>query len=129
FRLRTSTSSWRTFEVTARNMLADPSIGGVVVNARDVTDERHAKLMQRQLDAFLEATPDFVATFDPHGRALSVNRAFRRLLEIERKAGLADLTLADLFPPPVTERLLNEGIPSASRTGAWSGETYVQSKS
>src|SRR5690606_13836243 len=88
FRLRTSTSSWRTFEVTARNMLADPSIGGVVVNARDVTDERHAKLMQRQLDAFLEATPDFVATFDPHGRALSVNRAFRSLLEIERKTGL-----------------------------------------
>lgn len=128
FRLRTESSTWRTFRVTARNMMADASIGGVVVNARDVTDERRATQMRRQLDAFLEATPDFIATFDPYGRALSVNRAFRKLLEIDSPAAVAELTIADLFPPGITERLLNEGIPHASRTGSWSGETFVQGK-
>lgn len=128
FRLRTESSTWRTFRVTARNMMSDSSIGGVVVNAHDVTEERQATQMRRQLDAFLEATPDFIATFDPHGRALSVNRAFRQLLAIDNPAGIANLTIADLFPPAVTERLLNEGIPHASRTGTWSGETFVQGR-
>src|SRR5690606_22450571 len=77
-------------------------------------------------DAFLEATPDFIATFDPHGRALSVNRAFRRLAGVKDPSALADVTLTDLFPPKVTERLLHEGIPAAVREGAWTGETVVQ---
>ena len=128
FRLRTESFTWRTFQVRARNMTSDASIGGIVVNARDVTGERQATLKQRQLDAFLEATPDFIATFDPHGRALSVNRAFRKLLAIDGPEAVGALTIADLFPPAATERLLNEGIPHASRTGTWSGETFVQGK-
>lgn len=125
FRMRDGQDVWRTFEVRANNLMDDPEVAGVVVNARDITDERHAKQMQSQLNTFLEATPDFVATFDPHGRALTVNRAFRDLLEIE-DGSTDDLTLTDLFPPNITERLLHEGIPTANRDGAWSGETMVQ---
>ena len=128
FRLRTDSPGRRPSRVAARNMMCDDSIGGVVINARDVTDERQAMQMRRQLDAFLEATPDFIATFDPHGRALSMNRAFRTLLAIDRPDSVAGLTIADLFPPGITERLLNEGIPHANRTGSWSGETFVQGK-
>ena len=125
-RIRTSKDDWRTFEVRAKNLTLDKEVRGVVINARDVTDERSAKHMQRRLDAFLEATPDFIATFDPHGRALSVNRAFRALHGFAEIGTLADVTLADIFPREVTERLLNEGIPQAARTGAWSGETFLQ---
>ncbi|MEX2584594.1 MAG: PAS domain S-box protein [Gemmatimonadota bacterium] len=131
FRLRGEGDEWRTFEVRAKNMLDDPELGGVVVNARDVTAERSAKMMQRRLDSFLEATPDFVAILDPHGRALSLNRAFREVLGIEATGAqsLDKLTLEDLFPREVTERLLHEGIPMASRNGAWSGETRLRRKS
>ncbi|MEX2570681.1 MAG: PAS domain S-box protein [Gemmatimonadota bacterium] len=128
FRLRDESEAWRTFEVRAKNMIDDPAVGGIVINGRDVTDERAAKKVQRRLDAFLEATPDFVATFDPHGRALSINRAFRALLGIEDPGAdlLAQLTLEDLFPREVMERLLHEGIPSAMRSGGWSGETFLR---
>ncbi|HUE96082.1 MAG TPA: PAS domain S-box protein, partial [Longimicrobiaceae bacterium] len=127
FRLRADGESWRTFEVRAKDMMNELAVAGVVVNARDITDERHAKQMQRQLNAFLEATPDFIATFDPRGRALSVNRAFRDLIGVEPEKSLQELTLTDLFPPNVTEMLLHEGIPTANRDGAWSGETVVVS--
>ncbi len=123
-RLRHDDGSWRTFQLRARNMVDDPEVAGVVVNARDITDELAAIQTQRQLQAFFEATPDFVATFDPHGRALTVNRSFRELLGLPAGAPSA-LTLTDLFPREVTERLLEEGIPTATREGSWTGETHL----
>jgi diguanylate cyclase (GGDEF)-like protein/PAS domain S-box-containing protein len=38
--------SWRTLEATAANMLAHPAVGGLVVNARDITDR---KALEEQL--------------------------------------------------------------------------------
>jgi two-component system, cell cycle sensor histidine kinase and response regulator CckA len=125
-RLRTASGGWRTFEIRARNLVEDRGLAGVVINARDVTDELVAKLGHRQLESFLEATPDFVATFDPRGRGIRINKAFRDLLGLG-DVNAQDLTIADLFPQPVTERLLHEGIPSATRDGVWSGETYLLS--
>jgi two-component system cell cycle sensor histidine kinase/response regulator CckA len=124
-RVRHHDGSWRTFEVKANNLLHAPGVAGVVINARDITDAKEAKDTRRRLNAFLEATPDFVATFDPHGRALSINTAFRRVLGIGAADDLSTLTLADLFPPAATERVLHEGIPTANREGIWSGETAL----
>lgn len=36
-------SSWKTLEVVGQNLLEDPAIGGVVINARDVTDRKAAE--------------------------------------------------------------------------------------
>ena len=118
--------SWRTFEVRTNNLLDDAAVQGIVVNARDITDVRYAKQSQRRLNAFLEATPDFVAIFDPHGRALSVNSAFRRVVGIDPHDDLSAITVTDLFPPGVTDLLLHEGIPTAVRDGLWVGETLLQ---
>jgi two-component system cell cycle sensor histidine kinase/response regulator CckA len=126
FRVRHQDGSWRTLESRASNLLTDPAVAGVVVSSRDVTDERLAEQTQRRLNAFLEATPDFVATFDPHGRALSINRAFRRTVEIEDGDTLSTVNLSDLFPHHVLERILHEGIPTAIREGVWFGETSLQ---
>jgi diguanylate cyclase (GGDEF)-like protein/PAS domain S-box-containing protein len=41
-RLSTSTGGWRWLEAIANNRLGDPSIGGMVVNARDVTERVEA---------------------------------------------------------------------------------------
>jgi hypothetical protein len=45
FRLKSKDGFWKTYEVTARNLLADPLIAGIVINARDVTDRK--RLEQR----------------------------------------------------------------------------------
>ncbi|HEX6924332.1 MAG TPA: PAS domain S-box protein [Longimicrobiaceae bacterium] len=124
-RLRHHDGSWRTFEVTARNLLDDPAVDGILVNARDITAVRDAMESQRRLQTFLEATPDFIALFDPRGRALAVNSAFRRVAGLEPEDDLSSVTVTDLFPQPVTDLLLREGIPTAIRDGVWSGETML----
>jgi diguanylate cyclase (GGDEF)-like protein/PAS domain S-box-containing protein len=45
-RSRHADGSWRTLEATARNMVMDPAIGGVVVNYRDITER---KILESQL--------------------------------------------------------------------------------
>ena len=40
YRLRHADGSWRVVETVARNLLADPAVGGVVINSRDVTEQR-----------------------------------------------------------------------------------------
>ena len=44
FRCRHSDGSWRTFVATARNLMHDPHVYGVIVNARDATDQRSLEL-------------------------------------------------------------------------------------
>ncbi len=52
FRLRHHDGSWRWFEAEAANLLDDPTIGGILLNARDVTDRKRTEL---QLDLAKEA--------------------------------------------------------------------------
>lgn len=43
--------TWRTMEAVARNLLDDPSVAGIVINARDITDRKRAEA-QLLHDAF-----------------------------------------------------------------------------
>ena len=43
YRARHRDGSWRWVETTVTNLLTDPSVGGIVVNARDVTERREAE--------------------------------------------------------------------------------------
>ncbi len=45
-RARHSDGSWRSIEVTARNLTSDPAVGGIVVNYRDITERKE---LERQL--------------------------------------------------------------------------------
>jgi PAS domain S-box-containing protein len=118
--------SARLLEVRARGFKVDPAQPRVVINARDVTSEQLATRSQRRLNAFLEATPDFVAIFQPHGRALSVNRAFRQAVGIAEDDDLSSITIPDLYSRDATDLILREGIPTAVREGVWSGEILLK---
>ena len=54
-RLRHADGSWRTFEVTAANLLDEPGLGAIVLNARDVTERKRAEEELRRRDVVLEA--------------------------------------------------------------------------
>ena len=41
FRVRHRDGSWRSLEATGRNLLAQPNVAGIVVDARDITERRH----------------------------------------------------------------------------------------
>ena len=49
YRIRHRDGSWHWFESIAINMLADPSIAGIIVNSRDITDRVEAETAYRSL--------------------------------------------------------------------------------
>jgi len=66
-RFRHADGSWRWMDVSGRNLLGNPEIGGVVVNARDVTDRKEAEARLLH-DAFHDKLTDLP------NRALVLNR-------------------------------------------------------
>ncbi len=75
--------------------------------------------------AILQETSDIVATADASGRLLFLNRAARRALGLGDDEDVGQLNLSDLHPPWAAERLRNEAIPEAWKTGLWRGESVL----
>jgi PAS domain S-box-containing protein len=50
FRLKHRDGSWRTVEGVATNLLHDPAVGGIILNYRDVTDEREQAQRLRDVE-------------------------------------------------------------------------------
>jgi len=49
YRLRARDGSWRWFESTAKNLLHDPLVGGIVINSRDVSERRDTEAQLRYI--------------------------------------------------------------------------------
>lgn len=84
YRFRHAGGSWRYLESAATNLLSDPSVRGVVVNSRDVTERREAEEALAQSEeryrAVVEQMAECMFLFDAETkRMLETNTAFRRL--------------------------------------------------
>jgi PAS domain S-box-containing protein len=55
FRSRHADGSWHTLEAIGTNLSGDPSVGGIVFNARDITERKRAEAALRRRDAILQA--------------------------------------------------------------------------
>ncbi|AEB08742.1 PAS domain-containing sensor histidine kinase [Desulfobacca acetoxidans] len=51
--LRRRDGSWRVWEVKGKNLLHEPAVGGVVINAQDITERKHLEAALRQSDSRL----------------------------------------------------------------------------
>jgi PAS domain S-box-containing protein len=82
FRLRRRDGAWRMFDMTIRSLLKDPSVGGIVVNQRDITERKAAEDDLRQSEAtnraVLSAMPDLMFRISGDGVFLSTNRDIDR---------------------------------------------------
>jgi PAS domain S-box-containing protein len=57
-RLRHSDGSWRILDCTGRNLVADPAIGGFIVNSRDITARKQAESALGEREAALKRTSE-----------------------------------------------------------------------
>lgn len=84
-RLRTSSGEYRWFDVTTRDFSEDEEVGGVVLTARDVNEERAAKLgLQRSEQWFrglVQNSSDVIAVLDETGVFTYVSPASKTVLD------------------------------------------------
>jgi PAS domain S-box-containing protein len=102
--------------------------GSVLIGAMalDVTRRTRAAEEARRLAAIVEATTEFVGLARPDGEVLYVNPAGRRLLGIAADADLRGTRIAEYHPEGAGRKLLETGLPAATRDGVWVSESTVR---
>ncbi|MGA9746301.1 MAG: PAS domain S-box protein [Nocardioides sp.] len=97
---RDITGRWRWFEAVTTNYLRDPSIGGVVVNLREVTAEITAREDLRRSEeryrAIVETAQEGILLLDPRGDVLFGNEKMAEIFGIDPIA-LGEANAFDLF--------------------------------
>ena len=85
FRLRHQDGTWRHIESVMVNRLDDPGIRGIIINYRDVTDNKRAEEALREGEAryrqLTEQTTDIIYNCDLQGRFTFVNPTGLRLMK------------------------------------------------
>jgi diguanylate cyclase (GGDEF)-like protein/PAS domain S-box-containing protein len=82
-------------------------------------------VLQSQLAAIIEATPDGVALIDPQCSFHYINPACRAMLGLGRDEPVAALTLLDFCPSELHSRIEREALPVTTQTGRWSAEVEL----
>jgi diguanylate cyclase (GGDEF)-like protein/PAS domain S-box-containing protein len=100
-RLQTSAGAYRWFDITTRDFSEDPEVGGVVVTARDVDEERAAKLgLQRSEQWFrglVQNSSDVIAVLDEEGVFTYISPSAEGLLD-RRPDQLRGKNFLELLP-------------------------------
>ncbi|MGQ0805208.1 MAG: sensor domain-containing protein [Actinomycetota bacterium] len=87
-------SSWRHVELVGSNLLDDPAVGGLVINARDVTDRLQAEEALHRTDerfrALAQNAQDMITVLDPEGRTLYASPSAARVMGYPDGWGMDD---------------------------------------
>ena len=110
YRIRDKEESWHHFEAIATNLLHDPTVRGIVVNARDISERRRAEGALRQSEelyrSVVEQAAENIFLVDLESkRILESNAALHRSLGYTAQE-LKQMTLYDIVAhdPETTDR-------------------------
>lgn len=124
FRARHHLGGWRHLETIARNRLHDPSINGIVANARDVTDRLEAAADRRKIEerfrALVERASDVTVIVDSGGVVTWVSPAVERAIGLtpDRLIGTALNPLLGEEDADRLDQLLHQEVAEAGATSS-----------
>lgn len=96
-RTRHRDGTWRWIEMIGTNLLDDPAVGGLVINARDVTERRSAEEILRQSESGLQQALAVLREADRERRKLVAHLLEAEAAERGRMAeGIEDRSLQDM---------------------------------
>jgi PAS domain S-box-containing protein len=88
-RWRHKDGSWRHIDAVAVDRLAEPAVGAIVVNFRDVTERRKAEAALRESEeryrTLVEGVRDIIFALSPEGTIASLNPAFETITGLRRE--------------------------------------------
>jgi two-component system, cell cycle sensor histidine kinase and response regulator CckA len=120
YRCRHQDGHWVAVEAVGTNLLADPLVGGVVLNIRDATERLHAQAALREreetLRALAENARDTIMRFDADGRLLYANPNIGHITEIP-DGRLVGMTFRELGFPDGLCSLWDEAVGSVLADG------------
>jgi len=101
FRFRHKDGTWRALEATARNLIDDPSVQGIVVNARDITERKRVAEALKESDRFnqqvIASAQEGIVVYDRDMRYKVWNPFMERLTGLPAGEVLGK-RLAEVFP-------------------------------
>ncbi len=106
----------------------DPQTGKPLYFANvslDITERKRAEEERARLTAILENASDLVSMASPDERLVYLNAAGRLMAGWDESEDPAGHVVADLHPAWAYERIRDEGLPAAFKTGTWEGETAI----
>ncbi|MEX2256615.1 MAG: diguanylate cyclase [Acidimicrobiia bacterium] len=121
YRAITKDGSIRFFEATTTDLTDEPSVGGFVTNARDITDRRRAEQRARQLIEVLERSNEVVVLSDVSGAVVYANQRAREFLGLGEDQNVSELTSIES-----RERLRAVVMPLVRSHGFWNGELTLR---
>ena len=129
FRFVDASGAVRWVEQVATNLVADPNIGYVVVNLRDVTDRVTAEKSVRLQTALLAAAGQAIVGTDTRGAIFYWNAAAEAIYGWTADEAIGQQTAA-MFEPPGGWGVLDDASVARLVSGEpWTGELRVQTKS
>ena len=88
----------------------------------DISDRHKLEQQQKQLNAILEATSDYIGICNPQGNTIWNNQRMVDLLKLPERE---QAPIASFHPEWVNKLFIEEAFPVAIKEGTWSGETVV----
>ena len=103
FRFRHKDGSWRVFESVVTNLLSEPTVAGVVINSRDITERVKAEETLRReqylVNTLLANVPDSIYFKDAESRFIRINHNLAKQFGLSDPAQAVGKTDFDFFGP------------------------------
>jgi len=108
-RVKNARGEWRTVEINARNLLHDPIVRGIVINYRDVTEEKEMenllKESEKRFREVMENANEWVWEVNTEGLYTYSNSAVKKILGYSPEEVVGKKHFYDFFHPENREEL------------------------